>query len=244
MPDPPNSATPDFPVATPDEWRELGAAPTEPKTLIEQISIPWRHQEDVLTLVQETEATIAAVLLACGIVWWLFCGRGWRGLTAVNIGALGAWAGWVVGTQTAGGPAGGMSGLVIGTLVAGVVGWSFKTAAIATTGGIVGFVTGCAAWRMVGLDEGHVLAGGVIGGVFLGMIPLSFRKLGPTAVLAGEATVLVAAGLGAFAMRYAPSRGLIEETLGSYPVIAPAVLLASVACALFLHGESDSGDDA
>ncbi len=137
------------------------------------------------------------------------------------------------------GPVGGTSGVVIGALVAGVVGWSLPRSAISFGGTLIGFVLGCAGWRMLGLDEGHVIAGGLIGATFLGMVPLSFPKVGPTVVLSAEATILTAASIGAFALRFAASRSIIEEVALAYPVVAPATLLASIAAAIFLHAGSD-----
>jgi hypothetical protein len=231
MSDTNTTPAPEVPV----EWQDLGAPPPVEEVVDVEVSaleVPWATREDVLDLVASSDAAVAGGLVAAGVMWWLFAGRGWRVLASLNLAALGAWGGWMVAEMLG---HSGWSGLTLGALVAGIAAWPASKSAITLSGGIVGFVLGCVAWRLVGLDETYLVAGALLGAVVMLMLPLATHRLGATVVLAAQGTVMFGLGLLGFVMAYEPIATFVADGIKMYPVALPSTLLASTFAALFAH---------
>lgn len=178
---------------------------------------------------------MAAVLLACGLVYML---QGWKifkVLVVVNAAVLGAAVGGHIGSLLGGHNTWLYMGIAGGLLLA-VLAWPLMKYAVSLMGGLVGGVMGYSLWHyvvaMVGQEDlaNYAWVGALIGLITLGLLAFIILQAVVTIITSLQGSVMTICGIVAIAMRYGPLRETLETPLRhnshlvALLIIVPAII--------------------
>ena len=184
----------------------------------------WPGQADVLAAAAAMHAGTGVVLAVAGVIYLLFGYAIYRYLLMLNAFAVGGVIGLAVGAEL-GQPWGGAA---VGGLLLAALSWPLARHAVAVLGGGIGFVIGLCAWNLLGLDESYCVAGGLIGGVFLGMLTLSLFKVSVMLLMSVQGAAMFVAGVLGMLFQFEGVGASVRESLAGRSVVLPIVLLLPV----------------
>jgi hypothetical protein len=165
----------------------------------------------------------------------------YRVLISVNAAVIGGIVGGLVG-QSLGST---IAGVVLGAFVAGVSTWPLMKYAVAITGGLFGALIGASLWQTAGLEPRYLLAGALIGLIFLAMLSFIIFRTSVILFTSLQGSAMVVAGLLGLLSQYPTVMPKLTGVMLDKPYFLPMVIfIATVIGHLYQHTRHREGKPA